>query len=113
MSTTNERILCDYIKYIKEIETRGEHFLGPHFLHKHEGGAGYALHLEQDCSKGHFLLYQAECRIEADRIASDGNSKRDDLFGMMEHITGKDDWSCSLDPKRYSNFARFVGGVSS
>lgn len=57
-------------------------------------------------------MYQAECRIEADRKKIDGKKKRNDLFQITEHISGNDEWSVSLDPKAFSNFARFAGGTS-
>lgn len=93
------------------MESNGDHYLGPHFLHEHDD-AGLTLHYFEDRKSGDFILYQAECRIEADRKRTDGHEIRNDLFGITEHISGNDDWSVSLDPQRFSNFARFAGGTS-
>lgn len=111
LSPENEKALGEYIEFIEEMESQGEHYLGPHFIHHHED-FGHTLHFLEDCNEGHFILYQAECRIEADRKRTEGDKKRNDLFGITEHISGNDDWSVSLDPSCFSNFARFAGGTS-
>jgi hypothetical protein len=33
-------------------------------------------------------------------------------FALLEHATGRDEWSVCLDPSKYSNFARYAAGVS-
>ena len=60
--------------------------------------------------EGNFLFYQAQVVLEGDRIVE--GDTRDDLFSLTEHKSDTNEWSCSLDPKVYSNFGRYIGGVS-
>jgi hypothetical protein len=113
LSEENEETLTNYLNYLhEEFEAKGRYYLGPHFVHEHEG-AGFVLHMQRGCSAGHFIVYTGECTFEGDRNTSSiSNKTPDDLFALVEHISGRDEWGVCLDPTRYSNFARYVAGVS-
>ena len=66
-------------------------------------------------------MYQAQCCFESDRIDDNFDSvlrksvtgkKPDDLFGVLEHSSGVDDWAVVLNPDKKSNFARYAAGVN-
>lgn len=119
ISDANEEILVDYLNYLDSLEQTGQHFLGPHFCFHHPG-AGYALHLSEDCPPGHFFLYQAKCIFEGDRLdkrkretlGKQEHDDRDDLFDLVLHEDGRDEWTVILDPEEYSNFGRYASGVN-
>lgn len=125
LSEVNQRVFKDYIDYVKKFTRNGQHYLGPFFCHYHSG-SGYALHATRVIKPGEFLMYVGECKFEGDRrscrvqdgeIEEDDNENlredtQDDLFTLTHHKSGDDDFECVIDPKKYSNVGRYIGGVS-